>query len=345
MSPAPASPGTPRTPGSPGTPRTPGSPGTPRTPGSPGTPRTPGSPGTPRTPGSPETPRIPGRLDEMVTATPATRDRYVDFLRAASIVVVVLGHWTISIIAWDGGIIRSTSALGPAPGLWLATWVFQVMPVFFFVGGYANLVAYESARRRGDSAGAFIRSRLRRLLLPSLVLLGVWAVVQVVLHLTGTGTPTGPRIGGPRPAPGRAAPGPDDPLRATVVPRACTSWWFASARSRSPCTAASAAGWSAVMAAGAVVCDLVGFVGRPGRRALPQCGLRPAAPPPARPLLRRRAASRPGRAAGWWPWSSPGWAGSSSSPTRGCSVWPAPTTGSGGSPVSATTPAACSAPT
>ncbi|HEX9968883.1 MAG TPA: acyltransferase, partial [Acidimicrobiales bacterium] len=134
-------------------------------------------------------------LDDLVRLTPEGRDRYVDFLRGASILVVVLGHWLIAILAWEGGVIRSTSVVGKAPGLWLATWVFQVMPVFFFVGGYSNLVAYESARRRGDSVGTFVRSRVRRLLVPSLALLAVWAVVQVVLHLTDTGTPTGPRIG------------------------------------------------------------------------------------------------------------------------------------------------------
>ena len=196
----------------------------------------------------------------MVAATPATRDRYVDFLRGASIIVVVLGHWTISLIAWDGGVIRSTSALGKGTGLWLATWLFQVMPVFFFVGGYSNLVAYGSARRAGQSVWTFIRSRLRRLLVPSLVLLGVWAVVQVVLHLTGTGAPTGPRFGdfvllrGVRP-PGQTIP--FGPL------------WFLGMYllvvSLSPVTVwlhRRYGGWVvAVMTAGAVVCDLIGFLG------------------------------------------------------------------------------------
>ena len=40
--------------------------------------------------------------------------------------------------------------------------------------------------RRGDSAARFIRSRVRRLRVPSLILVGVWAGVQVVLHLTDT---------------------------------------------------------------------------------------------------------------------------------------------------------------
>ncbi len=135
-------------------------------------------------------------LGALADATPATRDRYVDFLRAVSIGVVVIGHWTIALISWDDGLIRATSAVGKAPGLWLATWVCQVMPVFFFVGGYANLVAYDSARRRGASTLDFMRDRARRLLLPASALLGVWALVQVVLHLTDTGAASGPTIGG-----------------------------------------------------------------------------------------------------------------------------------------------------
>lgn len=137
-----------------------------------------------------------GGIDELVDATPATRDRYVDFLRAASIAIVVVGHWTIAIISWDDGLIRATSAVGKAPGLWLATWMCQVMPVFFFVGGYANLVAYESARGRGESTLTFMRSRVRRLLVPSAALLVVWGAVQIGLHLTDTGASAGPSIAG-----------------------------------------------------------------------------------------------------------------------------------------------------
>jgi len=64
--------------------------------------------------------------------------------------------------------------IGLAPGLWLATWLFQVIPVFFFVGGYANLIAFDSARRRGESVVTFVRQRVRRLLVPSLVFVALW---------------------------------------------------------------------------------------------------------------------------------------------------------------------------
>ncbi|MCA1833439.1 MAG: acyltransferase [Actinomycetota bacterium] len=135
-------------------------------------------------------------LDDLVAMTPDTRDRFMDFLRAASITTVVIGHWFISLIHWRRGVISTTSAIGVTRGLWLATWVLQVMPIFFFVGGFSNLVAYDSNARRGNSTWTFIRSRLRRLLRPSFVLLGIWAVAQIVLHLTNTGGATGPTLWG-----------------------------------------------------------------------------------------------------------------------------------------------------
>jgi fucose 4-O-acetylase-like acetyltransferase len=130
-------------------------------------------------------------LDRAVALTPESRDRYADFLRAASILVVVVGHWMIGVIWWQDGIIRDTSAIGVTSWLWLATWFLQVMPVFFFVGGFSNLVAYDAFRKRGESTWSFVRSRVDRLLAPSLVFLGVWVVVQVGLHLADVGAPAG----------------------------------------------------------------------------------------------------------------------------------------------------------
>jgi fucose 4-O-acetylase-like acetyltransferase len=135
-------------------------------------------------------------LDALVALTPDTRDRFMDFLRAASIVSVVFGHWLISVIFWRDGVIYTTSAIGVTRGLWLATWVFQVMPIFFFVGGFSNLVTYESYRRRGLSTWTFIRGRLERLLRPSLIFLGLWVLIQIVLHLADVGRSTGPQLWG-----------------------------------------------------------------------------------------------------------------------------------------------------
>lgn len=135
-------------------------------------------------------------LDAVAARTPATRDRYMDFLRGFSIVAVVLGHWMIGILWWENGLIYMSSAIGVTSGLWLATWVLQVMPIFFFVGGFANLVAYDASRRQGESTRAFIMSRVRRLLRPSLVFLSAWMAIQVGLHLADVGRASGPVIWG-----------------------------------------------------------------------------------------------------------------------------------------------------
>ena len=135
-------------------------------------------------------------IEELAAATPVTRDRVVDLLRGVSILAVIFGHWFIGVVSWQGGVIRTTSAIGVTPGLWLLTWVFQVMPIFFFVGGYANATAYASSAARGESPVAFVRRRVTRLLRPSLVFVGIWAVIQLAMHLFDIGSPTPPTLWG-----------------------------------------------------------------------------------------------------------------------------------------------------
>src|SRR5918996_5289347 len=131
----------------------------------------------------------PPDLDALVDATPATRDRVIDFLRAASICVVVLWHWSLSIIHWDDDdALTMPNPIGEVPGKWAATWVLQVMPVFFFVGGYANLAGWQAVTRDGGGAAAFLRTRMRRLLLPLLPLLAVWGAFDLVVQATGRGS-------------------------------------------------------------------------------------------------------------------------------------------------------------
>ena len=73
------------------------------------------------------------------------------------------------------------------------------MPIFFFVGGFSNLVAYDVVPARGESDGSVHPQPAERLLRPSLVFLAVWVVVQVVLHLADVGAPPDRRSGA-RPA-------------------------------------------------------------------------------------------------------------------------------------------------
>jgi hypothetical protein len=57
-------------------------------------------------------------------------------------------------------------------------------------------VSYDAFHRRGEPTSAFVRSRLERLVRPSLVFLGFWLIVQVALHLFDVGGAAGPRLGG-----------------------------------------------------------------------------------------------------------------------------------------------------
>jgi hypothetical protein len=120
------------------------------------------------------------RLADLVAATPASRDRYVDFLRAASIVVVMLGHWSMAVVARRNGEWELGNLLSYFDGAWVLTWVFQVMPVFFFVGGFSNLVTLNALERRGAGYAEFAAGRTWRLLKPVLVLLAVWLPLTAV---------------------------------------------------------------------------------------------------------------------------------------------------------------------
>lgn len=126
----------------------------------------------------------------LARETPPTRDRVVDFVRVASIAVVVLGHWLMATVTVDGGRFQATNALATMPWLQRATWVLQVMPLFFVVGGFANAATIGSYRRRGRSGCDFVVTRMRRLLRPVLVLLAVWVPVASALGAVGVGART-----------------------------------------------------------------------------------------------------------------------------------------------------------
>lgn len=124
----------------------------------------------------------------MAAMTPSTRDRYVDFLRAFSIATVVLGHWFVALIWWrPGPVVGVHNAVGATSGLWLATWVLQVMPLFFFVGGFSNLKTYDAMSEKGARYRDFMRTRLARLLRPTAVFAGVWLAAQAILHAVDVG--------------------------------------------------------------------------------------------------------------------------------------------------------------
>jgi peptidoglycan/LPS O-acetylase OafA/YrhL len=115
------------------------------------------------------------------------RDKYVDWLRALSLIVVVVWHWAFTILQWKPSGPEPTSPLGFTSGLWILTWLLQVLPLFFYVGGHVHLLSWHRAKTRGTGIGAFVWRRIRALALPALFLSGAWvaigAVVTSVLHI------------------------------------------------------------------------------------------------------------------------------------------------------------------
>lgn len=121
---------------------------------------------------------------ELAAQTPENRNRYVDFLRALSICAVVFGHWLMAAPYIDGTIVISSMLEHQSWVRWL-TWGFQVMPVFFLVGGYSNSVSWQSALRKGQGYSDWLQLRLQRLIGPVLPLILLWAVMAAVAQQLG----------------------------------------------------------------------------------------------------------------------------------------------------------------
>src|SRR5215468_1148737 len=126
------------------------------------------------------------RAAELADRTLPSRNRYVDLLRAMSMLVVTVGHWLAAALYFDATNTLTTShILTVAPWTAWLTWIVQVMPIFFMVGGYANGISWRAARRDGKSYAAWLESRLRRLVWPILPLLVAWVAIVAIEHARG----------------------------------------------------------------------------------------------------------------------------------------------------------------
>jgi len=139
--------------------------------------------------GQPSSGSVAGRsltAQQISDATPPERDRYIDLLRVVAIGSVVAGHWLMAVVQPDGdGGATTSNALQQLRQAQVLTWLLQVMPLFFFVGGFVHATGVCSLRRRGGGYGDFVRARANRLLRPTLVFLLVWLAIALVFQLTG----------------------------------------------------------------------------------------------------------------------------------------------------------------
>lgn len=108
--------------------------------------------------------------------TPSTRNRFVDFLRVFSVFSVVLGHWLIVTGVYKKSGFLSTDLLSFRPETSWLTWILQVMPVFFIVGGYSNSVSWKAYQKEERKFEDWLSDRLRRLIWPTFPLVTLWVI-------------------------------------------------------------------------------------------------------------------------------------------------------------------------
>ena len=119
----------------------------------------------------------------MAEKAPPERNRYVDFLRALSILAVVVGHWLVAAPYMKDGAVAGGHLLEIVPWTQWLTWGFQVMPVFFMVGGFSNGTSWAAnLRDRSKGGGTYSHwysGRVRRLINPVLPLFLIWTFIAM----------------------------------------------------------------------------------------------------------------------------------------------------------------------
>ncbi|TRW89034.1 acyltransferase [Mycolicibacterium sp. 018/SC-01/001] len=127
-------------------------------------------------------------MTESTTGGPTPpRQGALDLYRSAAVVLVVIGHWLLSVMTYRDGAFGRDNPLVLMPFTQWITWFFQVVPVFFAVAGYASATSWD--RHCNDSGSAvrqeWIRRRVAGTLGPTAVYAGFMIVVMVVLLALG----------------------------------------------------------------------------------------------------------------------------------------------------------------
>lgn len=114
------------------------------------------------------------------------RDLTLDLARVFCVLLVVIIHLLMVGVGMDAsGAIVTSRPLEAQPWFAAATWIGQIMPLFFVVGGFAGITAWRSMVRRGGTGADFARNRVLRLAQPALPLYAFYMVVIGGARLLG----------------------------------------------------------------------------------------------------------------------------------------------------------------
>ncbi|MFG3497194.1 acyltransferase [Streptomyces sp. NPDC047928] len=135
---------------------------------------------------SPVRTRLRRTVHDIDARTPAHRDRGIDGLRALALLAVPTGHWLVGGFTLDAdGALRNASPLSWLGQLAPASWLLQMLGIFFLVGGYASAQSLRRATADGRPPGVWLRSRLLRLGRPALAVTAIWAALIPLLLAVG----------------------------------------------------------------------------------------------------------------------------------------------------------------
>lgn len=124
----------------------------------------------------------------MNTAQPSTpaRNLAIDFYRVFGVVMIVYGHWLLACMTYSDGTFNRIDPLQVIPFTQWLTWPFQLVPLFFVVGGYAGALSWKRWHdERGGTRQDWIRHRMTRMLGPTGIYVGLVLVVMAVLIPAG----------------------------------------------------------------------------------------------------------------------------------------------------------------
>ena len=115
---------------------------------------------------------------ELDARTPADRDRAIDVIRITALIGVVIGHTVMAISIIRGGVLIWDNLLTTSTVFQALTWIFQIMPLFFFAGAAACVTSW----RTGANWGGWLLNRCSRLFRPVFYYFAFWAVALAVLY-------------------------------------------------------------------------------------------------------------------------------------------------------------------
>lgn len=115
---------------------------------------------------------------ELAARTPVDRDRAIDVIRIAALIGVVVGHTVMAISIIRDHVLIWDNLLTTSAAFQFLTWIFQIMPLFFFAGAAACVLSW----RPGTNWGGWLMKRCTRLFRPVFYYLGFWAVALTVLN-------------------------------------------------------------------------------------------------------------------------------------------------------------------